>query len=213
VKSGIYTITQISTGRVYVGSAVNLAARWQHHRWCLRSGKHGNSRLQRAWNKHGADSFEFFVVEAVEDKALLRQREQVWLDAAFARGNCYNIARFAENPVRGIVRTPEWTAKIVAAQARNPRPKHSAETKAKMSASRMGHRVSIETRAKIAAAKRGKPLPYRRLSEEHRRNLSLAKSGKKTGRRVVLSPAGLERIRAARIAYWKAKKAQQGATA
>lgn len=78
--SGIYQIRCIPTGKIYVGSAVNMRARWFRHRWALRRGIHGNAYLQAAWDKYGEDGFEFCVVEFVEKSKLL-SAEQAWLDS------------------------------------------------------------------------------------------------------------------------------------
>lgn len=58
---GIYTITNLQTGVVYVGQARNIRKRWEVHRSTLRSGSHRNCYLQRAWNKYGEGAFAFKV--------------------------------------------------------------------------------------------------------------------------------------------------------
>jgi hypothetical protein len=78
--SGIYRILCTPTGQFYVGSAVNLHARWHRHRRSLRNGTHHSVYLQRAWNRHGEANFEFTVLEKAGPDALL-SREQAWLDS------------------------------------------------------------------------------------------------------------------------------------
>jgi group I intron endonuclease len=58
-ESGVYQILCVPTGKAYVGSAVNLAKRWQEHRWMLRRGQHHSQYLQRAWDKYGETAFAF----------------------------------------------------------------------------------------------------------------------------------------------------------
>jgi hypothetical protein len=79
-SSGVYQIRCVPTGKVYVGSAVNLWKRWEQHRRSLRKGQHGNRYLQAAWNKYGEESFDFSVLEFVDVIDLLRA-EQEWIDA------------------------------------------------------------------------------------------------------------------------------------
>ncbi|HXG67614.1 MAG TPA: GIY-YIG nuclease family protein [Blastocatellia bacterium] len=77
--SGVYQILCIPTGKIYIGSTVDLRNRWRQHRWRLRRGDHQNIYLQHAWNKHGEASFEFSVLEYVDASDLLRA-EQSWID-------------------------------------------------------------------------------------------------------------------------------------
>jgi group I intron endonuclease len=77
--SGVYQILCVPNGKIYVGSAVNLRARWEHHRQSLRRGSHRNAHLQGAWMKYGEDSFAFSILELASRDELL-QVEQKWLD-------------------------------------------------------------------------------------------------------------------------------------
>jgi len=77
--SGIYKIVCLPTGKVYVGSAVNLNKRWAGHCSLFRNAKHPNRYLQHAWNKHGEASFKFEVIELILAPFLL-EREQFWID-------------------------------------------------------------------------------------------------------------------------------------
>lgn len=77
--SGIYQIRCKANGKIYIGSAVHIPARWHQHRHTLRQGKHRNRHLQGSWNKYGEDAFEFTVLAYVEPADLLRT-EQEWID-------------------------------------------------------------------------------------------------------------------------------------
>lgn len=79
-KSGIYKITCVPTGKVYVGSAVDLYRLWHaRHLPQLRRNKHVNRYLQAAWNKYGESVFQFATIAYVAIDDLL-QREQYWID-------------------------------------------------------------------------------------------------------------------------------------
>lgn len=82
--SGVYQIRCITTGKVYVGSAVNVYQRWSHHQRALNRGRHKNKHLQAAWSKHGEDSFVFEVLE-ISDRSTLLVREQAWMDRLKSR--------------------------------------------------------------------------------------------------------------------------------
>jgi group I intron endonuclease len=77
--SGVYQIRCITNGKIYIGSAVNMPARWAEHQQRLRRCVHRNRHLQHAWNKYGEESFEFIVLEYVTSAFLLRA-EQEWID-------------------------------------------------------------------------------------------------------------------------------------
>jgi len=105
--SGIYQIRCIPTGKIYVGSAVNMRARWIRHRWELRRSIHGNEHLQSGWDKYGEDSFECSVLEFAERYALL-SAEQAWLDRTrcFDRSIGFNISSTAGSP--GTILAKVW---------------------------------------------------------------------------------------------------------
>jgi group I intron endonuclease len=80
MKQGIYQIRNIQNNKIYVGSSVNLKHRWLTHRHLLINGKHHSIILQRAWIKYGEDIFVFEILEYVDDKNLLIEAEQKWID-------------------------------------------------------------------------------------------------------------------------------------
>lgn len=82
-SAGVYQIRCRQNGKIYIGSAINLQARWRAHRRDLINGVHGNPHLQFAWNRYGEKSFEFSIVEYV-DEARLLVTEQFWIE----KGRC-----------------------------------------------------------------------------------------------------------------------------
>ena len=78
--SGIYMIWNNVSRKFYIGSSINVYYRWTTHKRLMSIGKHPNIKLQNTFNKHGGDTFEFFVLELVEDKNNLLIREQYWID-------------------------------------------------------------------------------------------------------------------------------------
>lgn len=202
--SGIYRILCIPTGKIYIGSAVNLYKRWQNHRCNLRGNRHPNSHLQRAWQKYGEQAFTFEVIEECEPDRLL-EREQFLLDTIRPYGKKvgFNIATDALAPMRGRLQTPEHRAKSSAAKkGRKLSPehidrvaaarrgmKHKPESCAKISAANKGKKRSPETRAKIIVALTG-----RKVSVATRNKISASNKGH-IG--VIHTPETRERIRIA----------------
>jgi len=79
MKSGIYKITNKKNNKIYIGSSKNIKNRFSKHKNLLRSNKHHSIKLQRAWNKYGADNFIFEVIEYCNEDELL-DRENYYLD-------------------------------------------------------------------------------------------------------------------------------------
>lgn len=150
--SGIYEIRCSVTGKVYVGSAVWIAKRWRSHRKDLRAGSHHSSLLQRAWSKYGEPSFVFSVLARCEAHELIAT-EQLFIDQMKAADKLHG---FNINPRAG---------------------------------SALGTKHSAETRAKISAARSGKP-----LSPAHRAAIGERMQGNQHLRGHVHGPATLEKI-------------------
>ena len=79
IISGIYQIKNIVSGKIYIGSSVNILHRWEIHKSDLNNNKHHSIVLQRAWNKYGAGAFEFSILETCFIFALIF-REQYYID-------------------------------------------------------------------------------------------------------------------------------------
>ena len=63
MKSGIYIIENIANAKKYVGQSINVRSRIGKHKSYLKSGKHENIYLQRAYDKYGLESFVFDIIE------------------------------------------------------------------------------------------------------------------------------------------------------
>ncbi len=147
--SGVYSITHISSRRVYIGSSSSIRTRLYRHRRELNAGIHQNPRLQRSWTKYGASAFVFKVVEVVECEAHLLEREQFWLDLL---DNKFNILLVAGKPA-GFKHSPETRKKM----SDNARARQSSpESRQAMSESLKKMWANPEIKAsKVAAMKDG----------------------------------------------------------
>lgn len=170
---GIYVITHVASGKVYVGSAVHVPKRWRTHKHDLNKRDHHSRMLQRAWKKYGSEAFRWEVVEPVFIKSELTAREQFWMDSLFAcdPDKGYNTFPFARSPLGR---------------------KMSPETIENMRRIRLGVKLgppTIEHRQNLSKARMGigKGIP---LSPEH-----AAKSAAH-----LRSPAVLEKLAAAMVA-------------
>lgn len=98
-RPGVYQITCMPTGQVYIGRTVNLLTRWKAHTRLLGLGRHGNHRLQEAWNMFEPEDFRFSILEFA-DEADLVTTEQKWIDQSGCTDKSigFNIADNAEYP-------------------------------------------------------------------------------------------------------------------
>lgn len=191
--TGVYKITNLVNGKIYIGSAVDIKKRWRSHIFDLKRGRHANDYLQKAWNKHGRDSFFFEVLECCQPCDLI-SKEQHYIDAIKGRESCYNIALIAGSRL-GVKQSPETIRKMREA---NLGKKASEEARRNMKIAAKGRKKQVITdewrqnmskatkrlwqdpvfREKMKNSGRGK---FER-SEETRKKLSLARLGKKNSR-------------------------------
>ena len=109
IVSGVYVIRNRLNGKIYVGSSIDIESRWKQHKRLFKKNKHGNTYLQRAWDKHEELNFEFYVLEeTTRNKKDIIDTEQYFLDLykPYERNIGYNINRIADSCL-GIKKTKE----------------------------------------------------------------------------------------------------------
>lgn len=77
----IYQIYCEGNGKTYVGQTNNISRRWSRHRRDLEKNKHLNHYLQNAYNKYGAESFKFEMVNTLETRDEANEQELFWINA------------------------------------------------------------------------------------------------------------------------------------
>ena len=88
---GIYKITEIATGKCYVGQAVNLADRWrQHIKRGVGAETPTRNKLYPAMREVGPENFTFEIVEQC-DRSLLDAREDYWQEYFHAKEFGFSI--------------------------------------------------------------------------------------------------------------------------
>jgi len=105
---GVYMITCLPTGQVYIGASVNTESRYSGHRSQLKSGKHINKAFLELFNQYGELAFEYKVVELCNPtRGELSHCEQKWMD--IYSGVLINSVKIARNagPMK-----PETAARI-----------------------------------------------------------------------------------------------------
>lgn len=105
-KIGVYCIKNMNNKKMYIGSTtVKFLSRLIHHSGRLKNNKHKNNYLQKSYNKHGENSFEFSILEiCTKNECLLK--EQKWIDTYINKKLLYNI-----NPIAS--GTPNMSKEII----------------------------------------------------------------------------------------------------
>lgn len=165
--AGIYKLTNLVNGKIYIGKSVNLYVRTLQHRQEASRPARRSYPISKAIQKYGWDNFELVILETCPNlsKQDILLREAVWIEKYHStdKEKGYNIAHHS-NDCSGIVRSIE--TRILMSQIAKERCKkyhpwtgrrHSLETKTKMSQSakeRLKNGVSDITRNKISFASR-----------------------------------------------------------
>lgn len=138
MASGIYAITNETSGKKYVGASKDIHKRWIFHKWQLNKGLHPVKELQNDWDKK--NNFDFCIIEecAVED---LDEREIYWIGKLNTREVGYNTT-IGGRGIVGLERTSEHCQHI------------SESLKGRVS-SMKGRKFTEEHRKKIALALTG----------------------------------------------------------
>lgn len=134
-KIGIYLITNLIDGKVYVGKTQRVKGfkrRFSEHIYELNNNlKKSNLHFQNAWNKYGEDNFEFSVLEIVEKinnnstlSLMINNLEKYWIKFYNSnnKNNGYNLTEGGDGQL-GVIAT-EKTKKlrsISSSKEKNPR--------------------------------------------------------------------------------------------
>ena len=86
--AGVFQVKNTITGKVLLGSSLNLEGALNGHRFSLTIGSHRTTALQHDWNSYGSDAFTFAVLEVVKHSDSpyfnlndeLTLLEQIWIE-------------------------------------------------------------------------------------------------------------------------------------
>lgn len=93
---GIYQIKNNSNEKIYIGSTIcSFSKRWSEWKRAMRKNRCHNKHLQRAWNLYGEDSFQFSILEVIDNKDKVLEREQFYIDSLKPE---YNLNPKADRP-------------------------------------------------------------------------------------------------------------------
>lgn len=147
-RCGVYLIVNTATDDFYIGSSVDLQRRRVSHWSELNRGVHKSPWMQHAWRVYGAAAFVWReIIHAAPDE--VRDIEQAMLDAHARSRSCYNASASATYPD-----IPRERREIGHAKMRGQR--RSDETRARIAAAKRGTTLPADVRAKISATLTGR---------------------------------------------------------
>lgn len=130
-RAAVYRVVHRSTGRDYIGVSVDPKRRWRDHK--LAATKGSALRFPRALAKYGFAAFDWTIVCWCRTYELALELERA---ARFVGMGYYNMTAGGEGMLG-------WSP--------------SQETRAKSATARRGVRRSIQARARMSVAKKGRP--------------------------------------------------------
>lgn len=113
-KTGIYKITNSVNEKTYIGSAVNLSARFRRHKHHILNGNHHSPILQAHVIKYGYESLSFELIELCDKSELLTKEQQYLTELQ----PVFNICLSVKNSRLG-VKMPEEAIKKAVETKRN----------------------------------------------------------------------------------------------
>lgn len=148
---GIYKITNLVNGKIYIGQSIDIQRRFCDHR-CI--SHESNRHLKYALQKYGKDNFKYEVLEEC-DESILDERERYYIAKLKPE---YNVTNGGQDSLR---KYPDEIKQKISQKAKEQWANMSDEEKADRIANNLkgpkkGHAVSEETRKKLRDRNIGK---------------------------------------------------------
>ena len=165
MKTGVYKITNLVNGKVYIGASKNIEKRWWGHKRCTDSPIHSDLET------YGLDNFKFeILLECPEDMLCQWERDMICLYDSDDPEKGYNgkgDRPYSLKTSESLKGHKPWSK---GKPAWNKGISCSEEHKRKISEAKKGIPLSEEHKSKISEALKGIS-----CSEEHKRKISEAK--------------------------------------
>ena len=176
-QSGVYLWENKYNGKIYIGSSTNLSRRFTTYFNLNHLAKYPTRYINNALLKGGHSAFRLYILEYCVKEDLIKI-EQSYFDLLEPD---YNICTTAGSTL-GRLHIEESKAKIRESKLNTNTGEdnhfygktHTEEAKIKMVESKLSQVLSSATKEKIS-----KTMTGRKLTEEHKNNLSLAKKNSK----------------------------------
>jgi group I intron endonuclease len=160
MKSAIYSITNVTNNKIYIGGSKEAARRLSGHKWMLKTNKHPNSYLQEDFLLYDIENFKFEIVEECEEQ-YLHSQENWWCNMLNVHDRKYGY-------------NDRYTSA-------NGKSKMSEKSRQKMRDAHKGVPLSTKHKESLKEARKGKGnglLGYKQ-TDEHKANCKKALTGLK----------------------------------
>lgn len=206
---GIYGIFNISNNCIYVGQSSNVHYRLRKHKEMLKRNVHFNEQMQEDWNICGEKIFCFDVLEVIDDKKHLDEKEIFWTEYYKNNTSCnvYNI-----NIGRKLSESTKEKLRQANLGDNNPKywlGKHRSEEQKQKQSKAMKGKMAGEnhpmwgkegcwkgkTRPEEFGKKISEALKGHAVSDESKRKMSEAKKGRESPKKFPLTQELFEDIK------------------
>ena len=188
---GVYKISNIVSGRYYIGYSTNIAKRFTVHRSKLKKNCHDNIFLQRAYNLDGEDKFSYEIIHTCNSEEEAKEKELQYLTDLTIRDKIYNLNYnnsggdlLKHHPDKDIIR--EKIIKSHAETVSKMTPEERKEKYGKLGEKNgmFGKTHTEEARQKMSEMNKGRECHNKgkKLSEETKQKLSEVRKNKYTGK-------------------------------
>jgi len=145
---GLYTIVNLHNRKAYVGSSCNVGNRFTQHKTMLNGKYHPNRHLMSAWEKYGADSFDFKVLKICDTEQDAGELEQKFLECFYGtslynlKNEAFGVGSGKSHPNKGKPLTEEHKQKISSTMKGMEQKPHTEQTVQKISKNRARYIVT-----------------------------------------------------------------------
>ena len=188
---GVYKISNLKSGRYYIGYSTNIEKRFNTHKYKLLNQCHDNIFLQRAYNADGDSNFKFEIIHNCETEEDAKDIELTYLTNMDIRNSLYNLNfnnsggdLLTHHPDKEAIREKIKAACKVTMEKMTPEERKLKYGQKGEKNGMFGKTHTEEVKKRLSEASKGRPsiLKGTHLSEETKKKLSEARKGRFTGK-------------------------------